>query len=138
MINRWTPALMALAIVMSSQAALADDVTGVSRMLCTPVQATICTVDGDCEIGLPWMWNIPQFVEVDLSKQTLSTTKASGENRVTPMKNLVREDGVIFLQGVDGGRAFSFVIEEERGTLSAAVAREDATVSIFGACTPLK
>ena len=58
-------------------------------------------------------------------------------NRATPIKNLHREDGLIFLQGVEMGRAFSFVIQEETGDLSAAVAREDVTVSVFGACTPL-
>ena len=75
--------------------------------------------------------------EVDLKDKKLSTTKASGENRSTPIRNLVREDGKIFLQGVELGRAFSFVIDEKSGMLSVAVAREGITVSVFGACTPL-
>ena len=119
-----------------SAAAFADDLTGADRILCTSVHATICDSGGECEIGAPWLWNIPQFVVVDLKKETLGTTKASGEDRVTPIKNLQREDGLIFLQGVEAGRAFSFVIEEETGTLSAAVARNGITVSVFGACTP--
>ena len=119
-----------------SAAAYADDLTGADRILCSAIQATICESGGECESGSPWLWNIPQFVVVDFKEETLSTTKASGENRITPIKNLQRTDGVIFLQGVEAGRAFSFVIEEETGTLSAAVARKGITVSVFGACTP--
>lgn len=119
-----------------STAAYADDVTGADRILCTAVQATICDTSGECEIGSPWLWNIPQFIEVDFKAKTFGTTKASGENRQTPIKYIERADGLIFLQGVEGGRAFSFVIEEETGDLSAAVARSGVTVSVFGACTP--
>ena len=119
-----------------SAAAYADDLTGADQILCTAVQATICDSGGECETGSPWLWNIPQFVVVDFEQKTLGTTKASGENRTTPIKHLQRTDGLIFLQGVEAGRAFSFVIEEETGTLSAAVARNEITVSVFGACTP--
>jgi hypothetical protein len=115
---------------------LADDLRGADRLLCSAVQATVCWPEGDCEIGPPWNWNIPQFIEIDLDKKTLGTTEASGENRRTPIKNLEREDGNIFLQGFEQGRAFSFVITEESGRLAVAVARDGITVSVFGACTP--
>jgi hypothetical protein len=49
-----------------------------------------------------------------------------------------RTDGMIVLQGFEAGRAFSFVIQEESGQLSAAIARQGITVSVFGACTPLE
>jgi hypothetical protein len=114
----------------------ADSLTGANKILCTAVQATVCTLD-DCEMGSPWDYNVPQFIEIDFTQKTLSTTKASGQSRSSPFKNLQREDGAIFLQGVEKGRAFSFVIEEASGDLSAAVARKGLTVSVFGACTPV-
>jgi hypothetical protein len=114
-----------------------DDLTGQEQILCTAVQATICSAEGDCKIQPPWALNIPQFVEIDLKDQKLSTTKASGENRSTPIRTILRQEGEIFLQGVEGGRAFSFVIEEDTGMASIAVAREGKVVSVFGACTPL-
>lgn len=116
---------------------VADDLTGSSKFLCTAVQATRCTDDGDCVIQTPWNLNVPQFIEVDLKAGTLSTTKASGEDRSTPIKNSERADGQLFLQGVQRGRAFSFVINEETGMASIAVAAEGIAVSVFGACTPM-
>jgi hypothetical protein len=117
--------------------ARADDLKGANVLLCTAVQATVCTPDGDCEIGPPWNWNIPQFIEVDLGGKILRTTKASGENRSTPIKNLERAEGKIFIQGVERGRAFSFVIEEDTGYATIAVAREGIGVTVFGACTTM-
>ncbi len=129
--------VMVLLIMVVSTTALADDIKDAKGILCTAVQATVCFMEGDCEIGAPWNWNIPQFIEIDFAKKVLRTTRASGENRQTPFKNLEREAGLIFLQGVERGRAFSFTIEEDTGLVSIAVARNGVTVSVFGACTPL-
>jgi hypothetical protein len=118
-------------------AAMADDLTGAPMILCTAVQVTLCTDDGDCVIENPWDLNVPQFIEINLKDKRMSTTKASGQNRSTPIRTLEREDGLIFLQGIEAGRAFSFVITEKTGMASIGVAREGKTVSVFGACTPM-
>ena len=129
--------LAVLLVTVLPSVASADDVKDAEAILCTAVQATVCWIDGDCEIGAPWNWNIPQFIEIDFKEKVLRTTRASGENRQTPFKNIEQEGGLIFLQGVERGRAFSFVIDENTGRASIAVAREGITVSVFGACTPL-
>jgi hypothetical protein len=128
---------IALGLAAAALPAAADDLTGQDRLLCTAVEATRCLESGGCTSEAPWNLNIPQFIEVNLKDRILSTTKASGENRMTPIRSLSREDGLIFLQGIEAGRAFSFVIHEESGMASVAVARDGITVSIFGACTPM-
>lgn len=128
------PVLLVLAL---PAAAAADDLSGEPMILCTAVQVTLCTDDGTCIAENPWNLNVPQFIEINLKDKRMSTTKASGENRSTPIRTLEREGGQIFLQGVEAGRAFSFVIDEKTGLASIAVAREGKTVSVFGACTPM-
>ncbi len=117
--------------------AIADDLTGADVLLCTSVKATVCTAAADCESGPPWNLNIPQFLRIDLKEKTLGTTAASAEQRVTDLQSVQRADGTIVLQGLERGRAFSFMIVEETGLLSAAVARDGIAVSVFGACTPI-
>jgi hypothetical protein len=129
------PILLASVLVLGIAPVAADDLTGANQILCTAVQATVCTID-DCEMGSPWDWNIPQFIQIDLAKKTMSTTPASGENRSTPIKTLERANDTIYLQGMEAGRAFSFVIDEASGMVSVSVARRGATVAVFGACTP--
>jgi len=129
-------AAIVVIIGLGAGAARADSVAGAGRLLCASIEATGCMQEGDCVIGTPSYWNIPEFIEIDLTGRTLSTTRASGTLRSTPIKQLEKMDGIIVLQGAEGGRAFSFVITEETGVLSAAVAREGFTISVFGACTP--
>jgi hypothetical protein len=133
----WMGVALVLTTLAPAARATADDLTGEQSLLCTAVQATLCSTDGDCETEPPWNLNIPQFIQVDLKEKKLSTTPASGENRSTPIGTLLREDGNIYLQGVEGGRAYSFVIAEKTGALVAAVARNGKAVSVFGACTPM-
>jgi hypothetical protein len=131
--------LGAVAVALALPAAgAADDLKGQDRILCTAVQATVCTTDGDCTIEAPWNLNIPQFIEINLKDKTAATTKASGENRSSPLSTVSRDDGLIVIQGVEAGRAFSFVITEDTGFASIAVARQNLTVSVFGACTPMQ
>jgi hypothetical protein len=106
-------------------------------MICATNNVVECQDDGDCSTGSPSGMNVPQFIEVDLRGKHLSTTRASGLNRATEILHLQREGGQIFLQGYENGRAFSFVIGEKTGLLSAAIAAEGLTVGVFGACTPV-
>jgi hypothetical protein len=128
---------LALVAIAFPTAVRADDLAGSDRVLCTAVQAMRCSSDGDCRTEPPWNLNIPQFLEVNLKEKTVSTTKASGENRATAIRGFSRENGLIVLQGIEEGRAFSFVIDEASGMASIAVARDSMTVSVFGACTPM-
>ena len=116
--------------------AWSDDLTGENEFLCAAATVIVCLDDGECASAAPWELNFPQFINVDLKKNSLSTTKASGNSRVTIVDNKKRADGRIYLQGIDRGRAYTFVIDEETGFLTVVVARDDLTVSVFGACTP--
>jgi hypothetical protein len=129
---------MTLLVVLAAPLVMADDLTGANKLLCTAVQATSCNDDGDdCVTDLPWNFNVPQFIEVDLAGKMLRTTKSADEARQSPINSLTRADGVIVLQGLELGRAYSFVVNEKTGRLSAAVARDGVTVAVFGACTPM-
>lgn len=115
----------------------ADDLSGSDRWLCTATIATRCFPDGECLTGTPADWNIPQFIIFDLGAKRLSTTPASGESRATPIKNIERAEGMVFVQGVEGGRAFGFAVSTASGETTFSVAAAGTTVGGFGTCTPL-
>lgn len=127
---------VALAFCLLAPPAGADSLTDAKRFICSAVEASLCSAEGECASGLSWDLQIPQFVLVDLDRKTLSTTEASGENRSTPILSQVREDGHIFLQGIQMGRAFSMVLKEDSGRASMAIAMDGLTLGVFGACTP--
>ncbi len=129
------PIVLISAFTLVASAAFADNIENTDRLLCSTSRIIVCFEDGECIDAHPWELNIPQFVVIDAKKMTLSTTKASGENRSTPIRTLQRDNGKLILQGIEQGRAFGFVIDEASGLLTASVARDGLAVSVFGACT---
>ncbi len=127
--------MIAFAGLVAGSLACAENVTDVDKMICAASHVQVCTEDGECYDAMPWDAGVPDFVIVDTDKDIVSTTKASGENRSTPVTESKREDGNIYLQGVEGGRAFSFVINEISGRVTVAVSLDGISVTVFGACT---
>jgi hypothetical protein len=122
-------------LMLAAFVANADNLENSDRLLCSTSTIQVCFEDGVCYDTNPWEANVPQFVVVDTKKMTISTTKASDENRSTPIRTLQREEGKIIFQGIEAERAFSFVIDEFTGLLTVAVSRDGMSVSVFGACT---
>ncbi|NCF73866.1 MAG: hypothetical protein GWP67_10220 [Gammaproteobacteria bacterium] len=121
--------------MLSAGAALADNLDGVDKMICAAAQVQICIESDACYASSAEELGVPPFVIIDTKKKTISTTKASEENRSTTFSTVTKDDGVIYLQGIEGGRAFSFVIEEAGGHMTVSVARDGISVSVFGFCT---
>ena len=113
----------------------ADDLRGVNRMICAAAQVQICIENDTCYEASAAELGVPDFVIIDTKKKTISTTKSSYENRSTTFTSVSKSDGLLYLQGVEGERAFSFVIDEATGRMTVAVSRDGISVSVFGACT---
>ena len=126
---------MVLAGLLLAGSAYADPLTGVNKFVCATAQVQICLEGDTCYSTSAWEIGVPDFVVIDLKKSLISTTKSSGEDRSTKFTTVVNDEGTIVLQGMEGGRAFSLVIDEATGFLTAAVARDGFVVSVFGACT---
>jgi len=126
-----------MVITMMPMWAAANDLGEASQFLCSSSWAISCAANHVCETGLATEWNIPEFVVADLKAKTLSTPPASGESRTTPIESVHSEDGLIFIQGHEMGRAFSMVVSGSTGNVSGSITTENLTIAVFGECTPL-
>lgn len=126
---------IAMAGILAGGLVQADNLDGVTEMVCAPAQVHICIENDTCYAATPAELGIPDFVIIDTRKKTISTTESSHENRTTPFTSVTRDEGLIYLHGIERGRSFSFVIDEETGRMTVAVARDGVSVSVFGACT---
>ena len=124
-----------LALLAASPVA-ADTLTDAKRMLCVPGTVSHCENGEGCSSVLPETENIPEFIEVDLKSKTIAATKASGEDRSTPITSQSRTAGYLYLQGIENGRTFSMVISESTGDLTFVIAADGETAVMFGGCTP--
>ena len=132
--NRLTILLLAALLPCS---AVADDVSGAERLLCSVLDANVCVAGAECEARSASDLNIPQFIELDVKAKRLSTTAASGENRQTVADSAQRADGILLLQGHEQGRAYSLMVNETTGDATFASAAANRGVVVFAACTPL-
>jgi hypothetical protein len=105
-------------------------------LICALIEVMDCAPGAECQRGAPESVNLPQFVKLNFTEKTLSTTEAAQRQQTTPIKQLEQFDGSMILQGVEGGRAWSIIIANETGKMSATVADDQAGFVIFGACTP--
>jgi len=126
---------MAFAGLLIGGLALADDISGVDEIICAATQVQICIENDTCYAATPAELDVPNFVVINTKKKTISTTEASDLNRSTSFTSVVKDGGRIYLQGIEGRRAFSFVIDEATGLMTVAVSRDGLAVSVFGACT---
>ena len=126
---------LVLAGALISGLAQADNLEGIDEILCAAAQVQICIENDTCYSATPSELGVPDFVVIDTDSKVISTTKASHLNRSTTFTNVTRTEGVIYLQGMENGRAFSFVIDEATGRMTVAVSRDGIAVSVFGACT---
>jgi hypothetical protein len=126
---------IACAALLASSVAMSENLEGVDDLLCAAAHVQICFKNEECFSAAPRELSIPDFVVIDTKKKSVSTTKASGLNRSSPFSSVERSNGVIFLQGMEGQRTFSFVIEEDSGHMTVAVVRDGFSVSVFGVCT---
>jgi hypothetical protein len=113
----------------------ADSLEDVNRMVCAAAQVQICIESDTCYSATAAELDVPEFVVIDIRKKVISTTRASNLNRATTFNSVEKSDGLIYLQGIEGGRAFSFVIDEASGHMTVSIARDGIAVSVFGACT---
>ena len=128
--------VLLISLAAAASPAAADDVSGVDLMLCAVVEIHMCTPVSDCRSGPPWMLNVPDFIEVDLAGKELRTTKASQENRKTPIRSLIKEDGQVVVGALENGRAFTLVVDEKTGYATMTVATFGRGGTAFGTCTP--
>ena len=124
-----------LTALLAGISAHADNLDGVDRMVCAAAQVQICIENDTCYPATPADLGVPDFVVIDIDKKTISTTRASGENRSSRFSTVSKQAGLVYLQGQESGRAFSFVIDEATGRMTVAVSRDGIAVSVFGACT---
>jgi hypothetical protein len=127
-----------LTAVGACTAVSADDVTGSDSLLCYAMSAARCELDGTCALKAPWQLNLPDFLKLDLKAKQAVTTEASGQQLATPISSVQRADnGTLVLQGMQGDRAFSWLITEATGEGTLTVSSIAAGLTVFTVCTPI-
>lgn len=117
-----------------AQTASAGDFDGSKTLLCSPGDARECSAEGNCNHVSVDAINIPRFITIDFKDKKLSGVDADAEQETTAIQNMKTGNGKTIIQGAEHERAWSIVIDEASGRMSATVSDNHAGFVIFGAC----
>jgi hypothetical protein len=131
---------LAAGSLITASTALALDTS--DPFLCAVTQVNECLDGFECSKVLPEEVNAPTFMWIDMKKKQIRTDRNSEGLKIANMTTI---DGRHILQGAqDGnpeavdGTGWSLSIEDATGRFVAAIAVQQASVTMFGACTELE
>ena len=127
-------ALVIVLLVAPLGVSLAGDFDGSKKLRCVPTDATECSGAGECKRVTVEEINIPRWIAVDFKKKKLGGTDSDGEDETTAIENVRVNDGHTILQGAEGGRAWSLVIDQMTGDMTIAIAGDETGFVLFGVC----
>lgn len=121
-----------LAVLPAPTAAASFD--GSVPLICAPIEILECSAGGECHRRTAEGANLPRFIKLDFGKKTMSS--AGADQRTAPITSFERSNGRSIMHGGQEGRAWSLVIAEDTGNMSAGIVDHDFAFLVFGACTP--
>ena len=112
----------------------AGEFDGSKPLLCAVLNAVACPRNEEVAAGDAESVNLPQFFHIDVQQKQITGKGPAGDVRETKIDNVTHEDGKLILQGVQKGKAWSAVIDEETGQTVLVGADNGIGIVVFGAC----
>ena len=125
--------LISLLWGMTTASGMAADFDGSKTLICSTIAVSDCDEILGCEQVSPKFVNLPRFLRIDFQNKLIK-----GEDRSTAIQNMSQAEGQIFLQGVQGERAWSVLLSTETGDITGTVTGDGFGFVVFGACTTLE
>ena len=123
--------LAGAALVLAPAATRAASIDGSKPLVCDLVEAAQCDGAAKCTDVTPEQIDLPGPVHVDFAGKRLHSADAQ---RSSPIASVEPQDAQLLLQGSDGGRGWTMVIDRTSGHLSATVTDVEGVFVLAGAC----
>ena len=107
---------------------------GATPMLCSIVTVVECGEAGDCIKGTAKTYNLPTFLRVNFDQNTITGTNSEGKALKAEIMSSHKQQGNLLMQGNQNGRAWSVLVNQAKGDMSASINIEDGGYLLFGAC----
>ena len=136
------PLLLTLGVALAAPfGAGAANFDGKSAVLCATLGAVQCAKSPGrshgCIRGPARGLNVPQFIKLDFGAKSVTATAETGVDKSSSIGSVTSGNGHLIVQGVDDGHAWSLVLEENTGHMTASAIGDEEGMMLFGACTQL-
>jgi hypothetical protein len=135
--NKLKIALFVLLIIcISPVQASAGDFDGSKNLLFASIQVFECEADAKCDQVTAEEVGFVQFLKINFKKKEITGTRKNGMAVTSKIKNVESSEGMLMLQGVEYGRAWSLAITQATGNATMSAAGDRESFVVFGACIP--
>jgi hypothetical protein len=110
---------------------------GSKPLVCAVTDADQCEEEGACLDGDADDLHAAELVRVDVKGKTIQILDDGREGEKTAIQHVERQEGRLFLQGVEAGRGWTMLLSEETGDTTLVVADDGVAFVLYGACTTL-
>ena len=117
--------------------AMAAGLDGSSNMICAVTGVVACAEHANCIEAEARDFDLPDFMVMDVAEMVVRGTHISGNNEVSPIKNMELSGEHLIIQGVEESQGWSIAIDSEKGDMSAAVTGDMVSFILTGACAPI-
>jgi hypothetical protein len=111
--------------------ARAADFDGAKPFVVTVKQVEVCDRTGELEKNTAEDVNLPKSFSIDVGKKLVTSKEESGETRTTPIETVRHENGTLILAGVQLGKAWHAVVNEQTGKTTITCTTEDTAFVVF-------
>jgi len=133
---RSTIAAVLLALLLTANpAAAADSFDGSANLICSVTKVVGCVDGSQCLQGTARTFDLPTLMAIAFDEKVVRQARESGDDSVSPIKNIEVTGTQLVLQGVENGHGWVMAIHRENGQMSVGAIGEDLSFSMFGFCT---
>jgi hypothetical protein len=115
--------------------ARAADFDGTKPFVCSLIHVVVCDRTGEVEKETAEGINLPQFFSIEVGKKMVTAKTSPDEGRQSPIDTVRHENGTLILEGVQLGKPWHAVINEETGKATITSTTESTAFVVFAACT---
>ena len=103
--------------------------------MCTVMQVVACDRTGEVEKDAAEDVNLPRSFSIDVGNKLAISTGPAGETRKTSIETVRHVNGTLILEGVQLGKAWHAVINEETGKATITSTTEPTVFVVFADCS---
>ena len=129
------PYIVILCFLIIPSATAAGSFDGSTELVCAAMQSAQCSYGADCINGTAEDIDFPTFIRINVKKNTITATEEYGRDAVTRIKQIIRTEGYLILQGVEQGRGWSLSLNQATGKMVMTASGDGEGFAVFGACT---
>ena len=127
-------AVAAIAAMALTPASAANAVDGKANLICSVTDVVACAEATPCVQGQARVFDLPQFIAIDFADKQIHSTKESGSDATSPIKNQEETRNQLVLQGIENGHGWTLAVDRNSGRMTTSTTGEDVSYILFGAC----